>query len=94
MKQPSQKDTDELEQRPLSWLGIGKKQREQLALRDRNLDIITEQSFEADTVKGNTHVNNSDAFSVDQENQAQKEEIKFANYDSKQKPILKYNQKT
>ena len=56
---PSQKDVIELEQRPVSWLGKEKIQREELQMRKKNLDVITEQSFEAETIKENTLVNNS-----------------------------------
>ena len=46
-------------------------------MRKKNLDVITEQSFEAETVKENTLVNNSAQFSIDLGTQSPKEDVKI-----------------
>ena len=46
-------------QKPVCWITQDKRQRERQASRKKNLDVITEKSYEADTLKESTLLNDS-----------------------------------
>ena len=46
-------------QKPVCWITQDKRQRERQASRKKNLDVITEKSYEVDTLKESTLLNDS-----------------------------------
>ena len=65
-------------QKPVCWITQEKRQREQLVSKKKNLDVITEKSYDAETPKESTLINDSaqSLHSVDKPNKISNEELK------------------